>query len=161
MLNQVILVGRLVRTPELQLTETGKKRSSITLAVNRGYKNIDGEYETDFFDCTLWTGIAENTAEYCKTGDLLGVKGRLQTWLIDNEDGTRYKKVEIVAEKVTFLTSARTDKSKTLDDDGDNDDDSLNLEVSEIDDETSDGAVSVVKESEKKYRKRKSKKTEE
>ena len=159
MLNQVILVGRLVRTPELQLTETGKKRSSITLAVNRGYKNIDGEYETDFFDCTLWTGIAENTAEYCKTGDLLGVKGRLQTWLIDNEDGTRYKKVEIVAEKVTFLTSARTDKSKTLDDDVDNG--SLSLEVSEIDDETSDGAVSVVKESEKKYRKRKSKKTEE
>ena len=156
MLNQVILVGRLVRTPELQLTETGKKRSSITLAVNRGYKNIDGEYETDFFDCTLWTGIAENTAEYCKTGDLLGVKGRLQTWLIDNEDGTRYKKVEIVAEKVTFLTSARTDKSKTLDDDS-----GLNLEVSEIDDETSDGGVSVVKESEKKYRKRKSKKTEE
>ena len=156
MLNQVILVGRLVRTPELQLTETGKKRSSITLAVNRGYKNIDGEYETDFFDCTLWTGIAENTAEYCKTGDLLGVKGRLQTWLIHNEDCTRYKKVEIVAEKVTFLTSARTDKSKTLDDDS-----GLNLEVSEIDDETSDGGVSVVKESEKKYRKRKSKKTEE
>lgn len=162
MLNQVILVGRLVRTPELQLTETGKKRSSITLAVNRGYKNIDGEYETDFFDCTLWTGIAENTAEYCKTGDLLGVKGRLQTWLIDNEDGTRYKKVEIVAEKVTFLTSARTDKSKTLDDDGDNDDDSLNLEVVDtVADENDDDGFSVVKESEKKYRKRKSKKTEE
>lgn len=162
MLNHVILVGRLVRTPELQLTETGKKRASITLAVSRGYKNPNGEYETDFLDCTLWTGIAENTAEYCKTGDLLGVKGRLQTWLIDNEDGTRYKKVEVVAEKVTFLTSTRTDKSKTLDADENIDDDSgFNLEVSEIDEETDDGGVSVVKESEKKYRKRKSKKTEE
>ena len=64
MLNQVILVGRLVRNPELQITETGRKRSFITLAVPRGYKNPDGEYETDFLDCTLWTGIAENASEY-------------------------------------------------------------------------------------------------
>ena len=83
MFNTVILVGRLVRDPELQLTDTGKKRSYITLAVSRGYKNQNGEYETDFLDCTLWTGIAENTAEYCKSGDVVGVKGKLQTWLGD------------------------------------------------------------------------------
>lgn len=109
MLNQVVLVGRLVRTPELQVTDTGKKRSSVTLAVNRGYKNPEGIYETDFFDCTLWTGIAENTVEYCKTGDVIGVKGRLQTWICDNEDGTKAKKMEIVAEKVTFLSSSKND----------------------------------------------------
>lgn len=116
MLNQVVLVGRLVRTPELQLTETGKKRSYVTLAVNRGYKNPEGIYETDFFDCTLWTGIAENTAEYCKTGDVIGVKGRLQTWICDNEDGTKSKRMEIIAEKVTFLSSTRSDAEDGEDD---------------------------------------------
>lgn len=110
MLNHVVLVGRLVRDPELQTTESGKTRSSVTLAVNRGYKNVDGVYETDFFDCTLWTGIAENTSEYCKSGDVIGVKGRLQTWICDNEDGTKSKKVEIIAEKVTFLSSSKNEK---------------------------------------------------
>ena len=107
MLNQIVLVGRLVRTPELTLTESGKKRSLITLAVSRGYKNINGEYDTDFLECTLWTSVAENTTEYCKTGDMLGVKGRVQTRLIETENGLKKKKTEIVAEKVTFLSSAR------------------------------------------------------
>ena len=99
MLNQVILVGRLAHNPELQFTETGKKRSIVTLAVPRNFKNTNGEYDTDFLDCVLWTGIAENTAEYCKTGDIIGVKGRLQTRMIDNADGTKHKKVEMIAEK--------------------------------------------------------------
>lgn len=111
MLNQVILVGRLVRTPELQLTESGKKKSLITLAVSRGFKNQNGEYDTDFLDCTLWSSVAENTSEYCKTGDVIGVKGRLQTRLIDNEEGTKYKKVEVIADKVTFLSSSRNDNN--------------------------------------------------
>ena len=106
MLNQVILVGRLVRTPELQLTDNGKKWSMITLAVNRGYKNQNGEYDTDFLDCTLWTGVAESTAEYCKTGDLIGVRGRVQTRIVETPDGVRKKKTEIVAEKVNFLSSS-------------------------------------------------------
>ena len=109
MLNQVVLVGRLVRDPELQMTDSGKKRSTVTLAVSRGYKNHDGVYDTDFFDCTLWTGIAENTSEYCKSGDVIGVKGRLQTWVLENEDGTKTKKMEIIAEKVTFLSSMKNE----------------------------------------------------
>lgn len=115
MLNQVVLVGRLVRNPELQITDTGKKRSTVTLAVSRGYKNHEGIYETDFFDCTLWTGIAENASEYCKSGDIIGVKGRLQTWILDNEDGTKTKKVEIIAEKVIFLASSRNENDDNSD----------------------------------------------
>lgn len=106
MLNQVILVGRLVRNPELQLTESGKKISVVTLAVNRAFKNTNGEYDTDFFDCTLWTNVVENTAEYCRTGDVIGVKGRLQTRIVEKEDGNKFKRTEIVAERVTFLSSA-------------------------------------------------------
>ena len=146
MLNQVILVGRLVRTPEVTVTETGKKRSQITLAVARSYKNQNGEYDTDFLDCTLWTGIAENTAEYCKSGDVIGIKGRLQTWLLEDENGSKYKKVEVVAEKVTFLSSARNDN--IVNEDG----------VVESSGELSEGEsteIDVVKESSRKYNKKK------
>ena len=152
MFNTVILVGRLVRDPELQLTDTGKKRSFITLAVSRGYKNQNGEYETDFLDCTLWTGIAENTAEYCKSGDVVGVKGRLQTWILENDDGTKQKKMEIVAERVTFLANAKNKEENSVEsvnfeeDDGSSDS-GLN------DDETTE--IQVVKETEKKYKKKK------
>ena len=111
MLNQVILVGRLVKSPELQLTETGRKMSLITLAVPRSYKNTNGEYDTDFLDCTLWTNIAENTAEYCKTGDVIGIKGRVQSRLVEKEDGTKIKKTDIIAEKVTFLSSGKISKT--------------------------------------------------
>ena len=145
MLNQVILVGRLVRDPELQLTDSGKKRSSITLAVARSYKNQNGEYDTDFLDCTLWTGIAENTHEYCKSGDVIGVKGRLQTWMLENEDGTKSKRMEIIAEKVTFLSSSKNDESTSSSNSSDSD--NMNEEPPE----------NVVKENEKKYNRKKKK----
>lgn len=115
MLNQVVLVGRIVKTPELRTTETGKKTATVTLAVPRSYKNMNGEYDTDFLDCTLWTNIAENTTEYCQTGDMVGVKGRIQTRVIQNEDGSKKKKTEIVAEKVTFLAQSPNNKEKKSD----------------------------------------------
>lgn len=113
MLNQVVLVGRIVKTPELRVTETGKKTATVTLAVPRNYKNMNGEYDTDFLDCTLWTNVAENTTEYCQTGDMVGVKGRIQTRIIHSEDGSKKKKTEIVAEKVTFLAQSPNNKEKT------------------------------------------------
>ena len=105
MLNQIVIVGRLVRDPELRQTEGGKKVTNITLAVPRSYKNSSGEYETDFIDCVLWTGIAENTTEYCRRGDILGVKGRVQTRTFENDDKKTYI-TEVVAEKVSFLSPA-------------------------------------------------------
>ena len=115
MVNSVILVGRLAQDPELYITENGKKKSVITLAVPRNYKNIDGEYDTDFLDCILWTGIAESTHEYCKTGDVIGVKGRLQTRMVEKEDGTKQKRVEMIADKVTFLASSSKNKNEEID----------------------------------------------
>lgn len=111
MLNQTVLVGRLVKDPELRETDNGNKVTNITLAVPRSYKNINGEYDTDFLDCTLWTNIAENTAEYCKTGDVIGIKGRVQSRLVEKEDGTKIKKTDIIAEKVTFLSSGKISKT--------------------------------------------------
>lgn len=109
MLNQVVIVGRLVRDPELKETENNKKMTHITLAVPRGYKNADGEYETDFIDCVLWTGVAETTTEYCHKGDLIGVKGRLQTSSYE-KDGEKKYVTNVIAEKVTFLTTKRSDE---------------------------------------------------
>ncbi len=109
MVNQTIIVGRLVKNPELRETENGNKVTNITLAVPRSYKNSTGEYETDFISCVLWKGIAENTVEYCKRGDLLGVKGRLQTRVIEQEDESKRTSIELVAEKVSFLSTRRYD----------------------------------------------------
>jgi len=104
MLNQTVLVGRLVKDPELRETETGNKMTHITLAVPRSYKNVDGEYDTDFISCVLWKGIAENAVEYCHKGDLVGIKGRLQSRNIET-DTERRQITELVAEKVTYLSS--------------------------------------------------------
>ena len=107
MLNQIILVGRLVKTPEVIETESSKKMSSITLAIPRTFKNADGEYDTAFIACVLWEVVAESTSEYCKQGDIIGVKGRVQSRMIEDEDGNNYKKMEVIAEKITFLSSKK------------------------------------------------------
>ena len=104
MLNQIVLVGRLVKDPVLKETEQGKNRSFITLAIPRSFKNAEGSYDTDFIDCILWDGIAKNTAEYCKKGDVIGVKGRLQSRKYEMDNTTKFV-IEVIAEKVTFLTS--------------------------------------------------------
>ena len=110
MLNQTVIVGRLVREPELRETETGKKITNITLAVPRSYKNVNGEYDTDFISCVLWQGIAENTVNYIKKGDLLGIKGRVQSRIIEEDEDVIKNVMEIVAEKVTFLSSKKADE---------------------------------------------------
>ncbi len=111
-MNEVVLVGRLTKDPEVVTTENNKKRALITLAVPRKFKNVDGVYETDFIRVVLWNVIALNTKEYCKTGDLLGVKGRIQiNSYKDSEDNTHYS-TDIIAEKITFLSSKKIDEAQ-------------------------------------------------
>ena len=111
-MNEVVLVGRLTKDPEVVTTENNKKRALITLAVPRKFKNVDGVYETDFIRVVLWNVIALNTKEDCKTGDLLGVKGRLQiNSYKDSEDNTHYS-TDIIAEKITFLSSKKIDEAQ-------------------------------------------------
>ena len=122
MLNQFVGVGRLVAEPSVKETEDGKQVSNITIAVPRSYKNENGEDDTDFVDVVLWNGIAENTAEYCHKGDIIGVKGRIQTSNYETEDGEKRKSTQIVAEKITFLSSSKDKKDDletTKDDDMD------------------------------------------
>ena len=110
MLNQTILVGRLTSDLELKENENGTQVANITIAVPRSYKNENGEYDTDFIDCVLWNSIAMNTSQYCKKGDMVGVKGRIQTGHYVDYDGNNRKVTEIIAEKITFLSSKKVEE---------------------------------------------------
>lgn len=115
MINQAIFVGRLVADPVVRETERGNV-SNITLAIPRPYKNAEGVYEADFIDFVLWKGIADNTAEYCKKGDLVGIKGRVQS-SIEEQNGERKKLMNVIAEKVTFIsTKANVKEAQEHDD---------------------------------------------
>lgn len=111
-MNQVVLVGRLTEDPTVIETENGKKYTTIILAVQRPFKNTEGKYETDFIRCVLWNGIASNTSEFCHTGDTLGIKGRLQNRSYETEDMEKKYVTEVIAERVTFLSSSYKEKVK-------------------------------------------------
>ena len=108
MINQVTIVGRLTRDPELRKTSEGLSVTSITLAVSRQFRNQHGEIEADFVQCTIWKKAAENTAQYCRKGSVVGVTGRLQTRHYDNKEGKRVYVTEVVAESIRFLGAKPT-----------------------------------------------------
>ena len=93
MLNQIVLVGRVVE--EINTTEN---QATIVISVSRSFKNGEGLYESDNIPIVLYNGIAQNAAEYCTKGTLIGIKGRIQ--MIDNN-------ITIIAEKITFLSSKK------------------------------------------------------
>lgn len=102
-MNNVLLVGRLSQEPVFETSENGYKRTVIHLAVNRGYKNSEGKYDTDFIKVVLWNGMASATKDYCHTGDVVGIKGRLQVNVFDDNEVKR-KVLEVVADKITFIS---------------------------------------------------------
>ena len=110
MLNQLVLVGRLVRTPELRESENKSKYAYITLAVPRSFKNSNGDYDTDFIDCILWDAAASNTVEYCDKGDVIGVRGRIQSRKVEKEEDHKETVLDIICERVSFLSSKKPDE---------------------------------------------------
>lgn len=102
--NQVILMGNLTRDPELRTTPNGTSVCGFSLALNRSYKNADGDWQeaTDFIDVVAWGALGERVAQYLSKGRAALVNGRLQqrTW---EQDGQKRSKVEVVANDVTFL----------------------------------------------------------
>ena len=109
MLNQLITVGRLTKDIEVQESENGVKYANISIAIPRSFKNADGVYDTDFVTFKAFDTIAQNTAEYCHKGDIVGVKGRLQSSSFEKEDGSKEFRIEPIAEKITFLSSRTKD----------------------------------------------------
>ena len=103
MMNRVVLVGRLVKDPELRYTPNGVPVATFTLAVNRNFSNRKGEREADFINCVFVRKPAENVANFLKKGSLAGVDGRIQTRNYEGQDGKRVYVTEIQAESVQFL----------------------------------------------------------
>ena len=114
-MNNVMLVGRL--TGDLEIVDYGNemKRSVVTLAVPRTYKNQDGIYETDFLRCILWNGIAKKAHDYCKKGDMVCIKGRIQVRNYENENKEKRHLTEIIAESIAFVSSTRQKEEKKKD----------------------------------------------
>ena len=102
MLNRVVLIGRLAKDPELRYTASGIAVARFTLAVDRGFKNQDGEKQADFIPITVWRTQAENCAKYLQKGRLVAVVGRIQTGSYD-KDGQRVYTTDVVADEVRFL----------------------------------------------------------
>ena len=103
MFNQVTLVGRLTRDPEVRRTPEGTAVTNVTIAVNRHFRNQQGEIEADFVPCTIWRKAAENTAQYCKKGSLVGVVGKIQSRTYENQEGKKVYVTEVVADSIQFI----------------------------------------------------------
>jgi single-strand DNA-binding protein len=106
-MNSIVLVGRLTRDPELRYVASGDPVVNFAIAVERAYRNADGEREVDFIDVVAWRKLAENTAKYTGKGHLIGVRGRLQIRSYQTQDGQKRKVAEVVADTVRFLGAPR------------------------------------------------------
>lgn len=114
MINNTVLVGRMVRDAELCYTPNNQAVATFTLAVNRQFKNQNGEREADFINCVIWRQQAENLANWAKKEALIGITGRIQTRNYENQQGQRVYVTEVVAEKFQLLEfNKQNDQSQT------------------------------------------------
>ena len=120
MINKAVLVGRLTRAVDLRYTSNGVAFAGFTVAIDRPFKKEGKEREADFINCVMWRKPAENLANYTKKGSLIGVEGRIQTRNYDNQQGQRVYVTEVLAEKFSFLESAKKDDNGVLSNGGTN-----------------------------------------
>lgn len=125
MLNRIIIMGRLVRSPELRRMQSGNAVTSFTLAVDRDFKADGGEREADFINCVAWRNTAEFVSKHFTKGRMAVVTGRLQNHSWTDKDGNKRTSSEVIAESVYFGDSKRevsatpTEAFEELPDDGD------------------------------------------
>lgn len=112
MINNLTLVGRLTKDPDLKYTGNGTAVATFTLAVNRNFTNQSGEREADFISCVIWRKPAETLANYAKKGVLIGVTGRIQTRSYDNQQGQKVYVTEVIADNFQLLESKKADSSQ-------------------------------------------------
>lgn len=112
MINNVVLVGRLTKDPDLRYTSSGTAVATFTLAVNRNFSSQSGEREADFINCVIWRKSAETLANYAKKGSLIGVTGRIQTRNYENQQGQRVYVTEVVADNFQLLESRNVNEQR-------------------------------------------------
>ena len=109
-MNNIVLIGRMTKDPELKYTSTGKGNTRFTLAVQR---NKD---ETDFINCVMWSKAAENFANFTRKGSLVGIEGRIQTRSYDNQQGQKVYVTEVLAENFSLLESRNVTEQRPAND---------------------------------------------
>ena len=102
-MNKVVLIGRVTADPELRYTASDRAFTRFTLAVNRTYKNEDGETTADFISCVAWEKRAETIAQYVRKGNRLGIAGKIQTGSYEKEDGSRGYMTDVIVSELEFL----------------------------------------------------------
>lgn len=108
MYNRIILIGRLTRDPELRYVPSGAPVASFTLAVDRPFRDQQGNRETDFIDIVAWRKLAEQVSQYMSKGRMVAVEGRLQIRSYETQDGQKRKVAEVVADGIRFLDRGKT-----------------------------------------------------
>lgn len=105
MINRAVLTGRITKDPELRYTQNGTAVVQFTLAVDRQFRNQDGEREADFINCVIWRKSAENFANFTHKGSKVGVDGRIQTRSYENQQGNRVYVTEVIVDNFALLDS--------------------------------------------------------
>lgn len=111
MLNSVELVGRLTKEPEAKSTTTGTTVCGFSVAVQRNYKNANGEYDSDFINCVAFRNTAEFLDRYFHKGDPIIIKGAIQTRSYDDENGKKRYVTEVIANEISFCPSSRKEET--------------------------------------------------
>ena len=120
-MNKIILIGRLTKDIEVRYTQNQKEVGSFDLAVNRNYKNANGEYDTDFFKCIAWGNLAKTIHTYTSRGSQIAIEGRVENRKYQANDGTNRYVTEVVVEGVHLIDfkkneTATTDEAIGVDD---------------------------------------------
>ena len=103
-MNKVILIGRMTKDPELQQMKSGTSMVRFSVAVQRKFKNANGEYETDFINCVAWKQTAEFISRFFGKGRMIAVVGSLQSRSFDANDGSKRFVTEVVVDEAEFVT---------------------------------------------------------
>lgn len=112
-MNKVILLGRLTKEPELKSTQNGISRCAFNLAVDRRFKNANGERETDFINCTAWRTTAEFISKYFRKGQRIAIVGSIQVRSYETDSGERRYITEVIAEEAYFADGYQESKNST------------------------------------------------
>ena len=112
-MNTWVGIGRLTHDPELKETQSNRTIANFTIAINRTYRNQDGETEADFINIVAWDKLAENIGKYTKKGSQVAVEGRLQIRNYTNDEGRRVYITEIIASNVRFLDTKSNQSEPT------------------------------------------------
>lgn len=120
MINSAVIMGRLVATPEIKKTQNGIEVTSFTVAVQRSFGGANGEKQTDFINVVAWRKTAEFVCKYFQKGQMIALRGSIQTRKYEDKDGNKRTAVEIVASDISFCGEKKESGDAFADADNDN-----------------------------------------